>query len=187
MSAVTVLRDLKRSAVDALVARYGTRVIAVAERAPIPASYWGEPEAGLTAAGLHARPDTPVHSLLHELGHFVCARPERRRALFRDAGGDPDEECAVCYLQVVLADELPGFGRARCVRDMDAWGYGFREGSAAAWLAGDAADARAWLGAQGVLDTHGRPSWRLRSGAVFTDRSDRPRVDRSITTTARTL
>ena len=58
----------------------------------------------------------------------------RRAALATDAGGTDDEECAVCYLQVVLAQTLSGFGAARCLADMDAWGYSFREGSARAWL-----------------------------------------------------
>ena len=56
---------------------------------------------------LYVRADTPVHSLLHELSHYVCMTPERRAGLDRDAGGDDAEECAVCYLQILLADELP--------------------------------------------------------------------------------
>ncbi len=162
MAAVVALRDLGRSALAGLLERYGTQLLDVPDGAPIPATYWGEPEAGLTAAGVHARPDTPVHSILHELGHYVCARPARRRRLLSDAGGDPDEECAVCYLQVALADELGGYGAWRCLSDMDAWGYTFREGPAAAWLAGDAADARIWLERRGLVDGRGRPTWQLR-------------------------
>ena len=48
----------------------------------------------------------------------------------RDAGGDDAEENAVCYLQILWADALPGFGRERMFLDMDAWGYTFRLGSA---------------------------------------------------------
>ena len=33
---------------------------------------------------------------------------ERRKCLDRDAGGDDLEEAAVCYLQMLLADHLPG-------------------------------------------------------------------------------
>jgi hypothetical protein len=51
----------------------------------------------------------------------------------------------------VLADELPGFGRARQLADMDAWGYSFRLGSARAWFEHDAADAQAFLRARGLL------------------------------------
>lgn len=159
---VVSLREMGRARVAALCARYGARLAEVPDAAPIPATYWGEPEAGLDADGLHARPDTPVHSVLHELAHFVCAPAARRRRLARDAGGDADEECAVCYLEVALADELDGYGAARCLADMDAWGYTFREGSAAAWHAGDGRDARAWLVRRGLLDALGRPTWRLR-------------------------
>ena len=108
---VTELRDLDPVAVDLLVSSYRLELIKVEENARIPASFWGEPEAGIAGRCLFARPDTPVHSLLHELGHFVCMTPERRAVLWRDAGGDDDEEAAVCYLQIVLADTLPGMGR----------------------------------------------------------------------------
>lgn len=158
---VVTLRELGHSGVSELCARYGARLTLAADGAPIPATYWGEPEAGLDGDGLHARLDTPVHSVLHELGHFVCAPAERRRRLERDAGGSVEEECAVCYLEVALADELTGYGAARCLADMDAWGYTFREGSAAAWHAGDGRDARDWLVRRGLLDAGGRPSWRL--------------------------
>jgi hypothetical protein len=89
--------------------------------------------------------------------------PERRGALDTDAGGDYDEENAVCYLQVLLSDELPGVGRERMFADMDAWGYSFRLGSAQAWFENDAEDARAWLQAHGLVDARDRPAWRLRA------------------------
>jgi hypothetical protein len=38
---------------------------------------------------------------------------------------------------------------------MDEWGYSFRLGSAAIWMAKDAEDARAWLVRHGVLDDQG--------------------------------
>ena len=98
------------------------------------------------------RADTPLHSLLHELSHFVCMSPERRAGLDRDAGGDDAEECAVCYLQILLADELPMLGRERMFADMDAWGYTFRLGSARAWFEQDAADACIWLRENRVID-----------------------------------
>ena len=110
--------------------------------AALPGSYWGESEAGLRGNVLYVRADTPLHSLLHELSHFVCMSPERRAGLDRDAGGDDAEECAVCYLQILLADELPQLGRERMFEDMDAWGYTFRLGSSRAWFERDAADAR---------------------------------------------
>jgi len=75
----------------------------------------------------------------------------RRAGLHTNAGGDYDEENAVCYLQILLADWLPGFGRARCMADMDAWGYSFRLGSTRAWFENDAEDARAWLAAKSLI------------------------------------
>ncbi|RZA32723.1 MAG: hypothetical protein EOP92_24595, partial [Lysobacteraceae bacterium] len=56
-----------------------------------------------------------------------------------------------CYLQIVLADGLPGVGRDRLMADMDAWGYSFRLGSTQAWFEHDAEDARAWLATRGLL------------------------------------
>ena len=138
-------------ALRALLAPYGLEVRVVPAGEAIPGSYWGEPEAGLIGAVLFLRPDTPLHSALHEAAHFVCMTPERRAALARDAGGDDAEENAVCYLQILWADRLPGVGRARLMADMDAWGYSFRLGSAARWFEEDAADARDWLAARGLL------------------------------------
>ena len=76
----------------------------------------------------------------------------RRAGLHTDAGGDDVEECAVCYLQILLADRLPGVGRARLMRDMDAWGYSFRLGSARAYVDEDAQDAWHWLERAGLID-----------------------------------
>jgi hypothetical protein len=39
---------------------------------------------------------------------------------------------------------------------MDAWGYTFRLGSAAAWFESDADDARAFLAQQGLVDAAGQ-------------------------------
>ncbi len=137
-----------------LRALFGTRGLSIewlAPQADIPGSYWGESEAGLVGDTLHVRPDTPLHSALHEACHWLCMDAGRRRGLHTDAGGDDIEECAVCYLQILLADRLPGVGRARLMQDMDAWGYSFRLGSAAAWFESDADDARAWLQERGLL------------------------------------
>jgi len=88
---------------------------------------------------------------------------DRRRGLDTNAGGDYDEENAVCYLQILLADEIPGFGRDRMMADMDAWGYSFRLGSARAWFEQDAADALAWLRGHGLVSAAGRPTFMIRS------------------------
>lgn len=140
---------LPPGALEELFDRFGVTVVTVAEGAPIPGSYWGEPEAGLRGATLFVRGDTPVHSALHEGCHSIVMGPERRAQLDTDAGGEDLEECAVCYLQILLADHLPGVGRERLCRDMDAWGYSFRLGSTRAWFEEDAADAREWLMAHG--------------------------------------
>jgi hypothetical protein len=91
--------------------------------------------------------------------------PERRSGLHTDAGGDYEEENAVCYLQILLAGELPTVGRRKLMSDMDAWGYTFRLGSAATWFAEDAGDTRAWLKAFGLIDNADRPAWQLRLDA----------------------
>ena len=86
----------------------------------------------------------------------------RRDELERDAGGDYDEENAVCYLQIVLADKLTKFSRERMFLDMDAWGYTFRLGSAQAWFEQDAGDARDWLQRHAILDSAQAPTGRRR-------------------------
>jgi hypothetical protein len=153
---VLLLNATDRVALALLLERYGIELALVAPGEGIPGSYWGDSEAGLKGERLYARFDTPVHSVLHEASHYVCMTAERRAGLDRDAGGTDLEESAVCYLQVLLADELPGVGRARLLCDMDAWGYSFRLGNTRAWFEGDATDARDWLCQHGVIDTAGR-------------------------------
>ena len=135
----------------ALFEPFGLHVELHPEAAPIPGSFWGEPEAGLIGEILHVRTDTPVHSALHEGAHFICMSPERRARLHTDAGGDDLEESAVCYLQIVLSEHLAGYSRAGIPEDMDAWGYSFRLGSAARWFEQDAQDAIEWLKARAIL------------------------------------
>jgi hypothetical protein len=149
--------------VDALLRdRLGLRPVLVPCEAPVPGSYWGAPEAGLIGDRLFVRADTPVHSVLHEAAHYVCMDADRRARLHTDAGGDESEENAVCYLQVLLADQLVGIGRDRLFADMDAWGYSFRLGSSRAWFEQDAEDARGWLLAYGLMRADGRLTWALR-------------------------
>ena len=156
------LAESDRPAVARLLARYGLDLRLVAPDQEIPGSYWGESEAGLQGNTLLARPDTPLHSILHEAAHYICMTPERRVGLDRDAGGDDPEENAVCYLQVLLADCLRGFGRVAAWRDMDAWGYSFRLGSAQRWFETDAEDARQWLLQAGLIDAAGALTGSLR-------------------------
>lgn len=131
----------------------------------IPGSFWGDDEAGLIGNQLYARNDTPVHSILHETCHYLCMDEGRRARLHTNAGGDFDEENAVCYLQILLADRLPGFGKDRCMADMDAWGYSFRLGSAQAWFERDAEDAQAWLVRRGLISDTGKLRVGVKSGA----------------------
>lgn len=131
---------------------------------PVTGSFWGDSEAGIVATEVYVRPDTPVHSLLHETCHTICMDESRRAGLDRDAGGDDIEEAAVCYLQVLLADEIEGVGRERLMRDMDAWGYSFRLGNTASWFKRDAEDAAEWLQQHGLIDAAGSPTFQLRGG-----------------------
>ena len=139
------------AALRALLGPPGLRLHRVPPDADIPGSYWGGAEAVLIGDTLFWRADTPLHSVLHEAAHLVCMTPPRRATLERDAGGDEAEESAVCYLQILWADVLPGTSAARVMSDMDAWGYSFRLGSAARWFHEDADDARQWLAAGGLL------------------------------------
>jgi hypothetical protein len=145
IATVLTLAEVGFDAARALLARHALELVQVDDGAPIPGSYWGECEAGVIAHTVYARSDTPVHSLLHEASHLIVAAPERRASIHTDASDSQHEEDAACYLQIVLADALDGVGRDRLMRDMDAWGYTFRLGSARAWFEHDADDARAWL------------------------------------------
>jgi hypothetical protein len=157
--------DVDREDLRRLLSRFGLRLVETPPGEEIPGSYWGESEAGLVRNEIHARADTPVHSVLHEASHYICMDPPRRLSLLRDAGGDDAEESAVCYLQILLSDSLPGMGRARMFRDMDQWGYSFRLGSTEAWFERDAEDAREWLLAHSLIDESGAPAWKLREGS----------------------
>lgn len=126
-------------------------LFSVDEGTEIPGSFWGESEAGLVGNILFARADTPVHSVLHESCHFACMDDDRKQHLHTDAGGDYAEEDAVCYLQIVLANQIQGYNSKQCMQDMDTWGYTFRLGSANAWFENDASDAREWLESRKLL------------------------------------
>lgn len=120
---------------------------------PIPGSYWGDPEAGVIGSTVYARNDTPLHSLLHEACHLVVLPPERRAAVHTDATDSIEEEDAVCYLQILLADQVFTGGSDRLMADMDAWGYSFRLGSTRAWFENDAENAAQWLRDHGLPDS----------------------------------
>ncbi|MGH8441598.1 MAG: hypothetical protein ACRETF_01710 [Nevskiaceae bacterium] len=163
-SDVLPVSALAEGALQALLAPYG--LVIESATGAIPGSYWGESEAGLIGNRLILRRDTPVHSALHEACHFICLQNRDahlskkgtqtfgkgvRPLLHTDAGGDDLEECAVCYLQIVLAERLTGYSRERMFTDMDAWGYSFRLGSARAWFERDSGDAQEWLAQRTLL------------------------------------
>ncbi len=154
--------DLEPGSLEALFERFGVSVHKVADGQSIPGSYWGEPEAGIVGPHLYVRNDTPVHSALHEGCHLLCADTERRATVDANIGGGYDEENGVCFLQLLLADHLPQVGLDRVASDMDAWGYTFPFGSTRAWFEQDAADARAWLEREGLLDVAGVSTWQPR-------------------------
>ena len=107
---VITLADIHWNDATALLACYGLALERIADAAPIPGSYWGEPEAGVIGSTVYARGDTPVHSLLHEACHLIVAPAERRPQIHTDASDCQAEEDAACYLQILLAADLPGVG-----------------------------------------------------------------------------
>jgi hypothetical protein len=159
---VARMTGIDREGLKSVLGRFGLDVRIAELQDAIPGSYWGESEAGLVQNRLYVRLDTPVHSALHEACHYICMDQCRRAVLDTDAGGDYAEEDAVCYLQILLAEEIPGFGQQRMLADMDAWGYTFRVGSARTWFEQDAQDARDWLHRHGLIDDADRATWRVR-------------------------
>jgi hypothetical protein len=143
----------RQIALQALLKPYGIEIHHVNDSDAIPGSFFGEREAGLINNQLFLRHDTPVHSALHESGHYICMDPQRRANLNTDAEGDYDEENGVCYLQIILANQLPDVGQDRMMLDMDSWGYTFRLGSARAWFENDAEDACQWLQRHNIINS----------------------------------
>lgn len=146
-----------RASLAALLDQFGLTLAEVPIGEPIPGSYWGDDEAGLIDNRVYARADTPLHSILHESCHYICMDAQRRATLHTDAGGDYEEENAVCYLQILLAEKIDGYSAERCMLDMDRWGYTFRLGSARAWFEQDAEDARDALESRGIDPASGTP------------------------------
>ena len=143
-------RECDQASVRKLLSTFGLNLKYVEPDKPIPGSFWGDDEAGLIGHQLYLRDDTPLHSILHESCHYICMSPERREQLDTNAGGNYDEENAVCYLQILLSEEIESYSAQRCMQDMDAWGYSFRLGSAKSWFEQDAEDASLWLQIRGL-------------------------------------
>lgn len=149
-------------ALSELLAPYGLVIQFISDAAIIPGSFFGEREAGLIGNSLYLRPDTPVHSALHEACHYICMSPDRRSQLDTDAEGDFDEENGVCYLQILLSNHLANMGSDRMMLDMDRWGYSFRLGSARAWFDNDADDANLWLQQYDIINQEQQITWQCR-------------------------
>ena len=160
---VLLVADLPLARLRRLLAKYDLTLHLQPGDKSITGSFWGDEEAGIIGRNVHVRSDTPIHSLLHETCHTICLTQERRDQLDRHAGGDDLEESAVCYLQIVLADEIDGVGRNRLMSDMDAWGYSFRLGRTKLWFESDAEDARKWLVDNRLLSKSRTPVFRLRA------------------------
>lgn len=142
---VLLCNEIDLSNLQVLLSHYGMEVQNVTDDESIPGSFWQPPEAGLVGNKLHIRNDTPVHSALHESCHYICMDENRRENLDTNAGGDYQEEDAVCYLQIIFSDFIPEMKQKRMLSDMDEWGYSFRLGSAKDWFEKDAEDAFEWL------------------------------------------
>lgn len=155
--------EVSRASIEALLSAYGLALCMQPDGQAITGSFWGDSEAGIVGRTVFVRGDTPVHSLLHETCHIICMSDQRRERLETDAGGDDLEEAAVCYLQIILADEIETVGRERLMADMDAWGYSFRMGNTASWFDKDAEDARKWLISNDLLTKSGNAIFRLRA------------------------
>ena len=167
------IRESGWQCLEALLNPSGLTIEKVANDQAIPGSHWGDEEAGLIGHVLYAREDTPVHSVLHEAGHWLLMSDERRSALHTDAKGTAVEEMAVCYLQILLGELIPGMNRSRMFGDMDRWGYSFRLGSTERWFNDDAEDALAYL-AQKLAHTHRIPGLHILApdGAVLQKHDD---------------
>jgi len=159
-----LINDINENTARALLNKYQLELVVLEDNAKIPGTYWGEPEAGLIKNKVYVRSDTPIQSLLHESCHAICVDGERRKNLHTDAGGrTPAEENAVCYLQILLADQISEMGRNRMLKDMDDWGYSFRLGSAKRWFEEDAEDARDWLIRYQLIDENEKIQFVLRA------------------------
>ena len=160
------MRDIDLAQLSRLLQPYELLVKCIETGNEIPGSFWGDEEAGLIGCTLFVRPDTPVHSALHEACHYICMDATRRNELDTNAGGDYDEENGVCYLQILLAEHLTPLNKSRMMADMDSWGYSFRLGSAQKWFEQDAEDAHNWLIKHNIIDSSNYPTWKRRESTT---------------------
>ena len=160
---VLTVADCSLAPIKSLLKRYQLNLQITQDGDEIPGSYWGDSEAGIIANTIFVRQDTPIHSLLHETCHYICMDEKRRKSIDTNAEGDYDEENGVCYLQILLADDLPKMGSERMMMDMDSWGYTFRLGSAKEWFKHDSSDTLDWLTKHNLLTNPYKANYRLRT------------------------
>ena len=155
-------KDLNSESINAVLKRYGLNINCLNFDREIPHSFWGAPEAGRLKNTLYVRGDTPIHSILHESAHYVCMSQNQRECNEVDAQGTYAEENATCYLQIMLADYIEGYCRQQAFKDMDAWGYSFRLGSAFCWFTDDAEEVKYWLIQHDIISSQRVITWNLR-------------------------
>ncbi|MFT7673917.1 MAG: hypothetical protein ACI845_002333 [Gammaproteobacteria bacterium] len=151
-------RDVNSKEIENLLKKYDLQLRLVADNSDIPGSFWGDEEAGLVGKQLFLRRDTPIHSILHEAGHYICMNTKSRTLLDTNAGNSTDEENAVCYLQILLSEDISQAGQQRMMQDMDRWQYSFRLGTASAWFNRDADDTRQWLIYHNIIASSLKPT-----------------------------
>jgi len=158
-----LIHHLTDNSLKQILDNYGMLLSIVDETKPIPGSHWGDSEAGLINSTLYVRGDTPIHSALHETCHYICMDNQRRSNLHTDAGGGYNEENAVCYLQILLADSITGNSKESMMREMDEWGYSFRLGTTKKWFSEDAEDAKQWLLDFKLINKDNSPTWMIKT------------------------
>ena len=157
-----LLKNSSPESLRPILDKYRLGLTVVAPGCNIPHSFWGAPEAGRLQSELFAREDTPLHSILHELAHYVCMPEIQRKSPKIDAGGSALIEDACCFLQILWSDRVAGFSRHVHLHDMDQWGYSFRLGSSTRWFYADSDDARAWLLQEKIINQQNEPTWEMR-------------------------
>ncbi len=160
MTQVLLYQHAEQPSLKRLLAKYKLSINLVNDE-KIPGSYWGDSEAGIINSQLYVRKDTPIHSIMHEACHYICMDKTRRIALNTNAQGDYDEENAVCYLQILLAEFITSYSSEKMCQDMDNWGYTFRLGSAKKWFESDAEDALNWLIKHNIVFKNKQVTWQL--------------------------
>lgn len=159
-----LLKHTSPEAIRPLLDKYHLGLTVVEKGSDIPHSFWGAPEAGRLQSELFAREDTPLHSIMHELAHYVCMTNLQRNSGAIDAGGSALIEDACCYLQILWSDAYgpTKFNKHIHLHDMDQWGYSFRLGSATRWFYADSDDARNWLFQNNIINHLNEPTWEMR-------------------------